>query len=175
MMAENPYLTGMYGGVAPGTPQAVGQLGFPGEAKAQLRRDLEAMKAGKLGLSEAEKSKMVADATTQANASGAAAATAATRAALGGGGGYEAGLADQLAQQQQAVASTGAQASVAADQASRQQAEARRQEILARLSKQQDRARENAQKAADTATGFAAGALGAGEDSVLGSLVGRIK
>jgi hypothetical protein len=156
-----------------GTPAPSGPGGgFIGEAKDQLRREVEQMKSGKLGLSEQEKAQMVGDATTQANASGAQAATAATRTAIAGGGGYEAGLADQLKAQQEASMGAGAQASLAADQASRQQASAKYSEILARLARQQDRARENAQQAAQMTTNVAAGALGASENSVLGSLVG---
>lgn len=129
----------------------------PGEAAEILRADVEAMKAGDLGLSEQEREQLASKAQTAAGAQIQAQQAQLARERMAGGGGFGGQYAELQQQLGAQAGEAGARARAAADEASQRLAEARRAEILGRLERQQDRAREDIQAAreaiADVFTG----------------------
>ncbi len=133
-------------------------LWAPGEAAEILRADVEAMKAGDLGLSEQEREQLASKAQTAAGAQIQAQQAQLARERMAGGGGFGGQYAEMQQQLGAQAGEAGARARAAADEASQRLAEARRAEILGRLERQQDRSREDIQAAreavADAFTGI---------------------
>ena len=107
------------------------------EANRLLAADVEAMKQGELGVSQAEK-----DQASQMQAAGAAMQAQAQQQELArtqmAGGGYSGQYAEAARGVGDVAAQTEATARAEQDEISRQQAEARRAEILGRLERQQE-------------------------------------
>jgi len=110
------------------------------EGRKQLKRDVSAMKAGQLGMSEAQKRQMVQQAVAQQDA-----ATRSDRAELlrGVGAGQSGTAAQALQGITASQASTAAQAGGEVAAISQQVALQRKADILRRLREQEDRNRED--------------------------------
>lgn len=120
----------------------------PERAKKALLADIKAMDEGRLGLSEQEKGQLAMGAQQAAAQQAGAQQRELQRQTMAAGQSPFMGQAAQLQrdigeQSQQAAA----QAHLQADELSRQLSEARRQEIRARLDRQQDLSREKSKKA----------------------------
>lgn len=103
-------------------------------SRGELRKDVEAMQAGELGLSQAEKRQMIQGATEAAGTQMGKQQELAARQSLGGVKGTSLSP-EEIAE---TSAEMSAKASAGADLASKELAENRRKEIIARVNRQQD-------------------------------------
>jgi hypothetical protein len=114
-----------------------------------LRQDVDAMQAGELGWSDAEKEQYASEAQTAAGMQAQAGQQELARQQLASGTGFGGQYGELMQQMGGTAGGAAAQAQAQANELSRQQGEARRAEILGRLERQQDRGRENIQWATD--------------------------
>lgn len=135
---------------AAGVPLAIGAAALSQPARTyrqELRADTRAMKAGKLGYSEAQKNEMMNATNQQIQASQQGLRDEARRMAAAGGFGNSGASNALIKAAAQANASAAAQARSGIDMASQQQALARRGEILERNRQQRDHIQDNWLKA----------------------------
>jgi len=136
-----------------GTKVSKSNLRAPKVSKSVLINDLQAMERGELGLTESQQDQIVDRAGEQQRAMINAQNAMSARQAMGGVPGVASG--QQMEMQRQAAGSQAQASALAASESaklSQSLAEAKRQEILARLEGQQDRRRENTMFAIQTAS-----------------------
>ena len=138
----NPLVGPYSGGEITGT-------GFGIKANRMLAQDVDAMQAGELGWSDAEKEQYASEAQTAAGMQAQAGQQELARQQLASGTGFGGQYGELMQQMGGTAGGAAAQARAQANELSRQQGEARRAEILGRLERQQDRGRENIQWATD--------------------------
>lgn len=127
-----------------GTNVSKYNLKAPKVSKEILIGDLQAMERGDLGLTESEQDQIIDKSAEQQRAMLNAQNAIAARQAMGGVPGVSSGQQmDKQRKDAESLAQTSAFAASNAAQMSKALAEAKRQEILARLEGQQDRRREN--------------------------------
>lgn len=130
------------------------------QARQQLQQDVDAMQAGELGFTDAQKRQQLAAATQQSAAQAAAGQGQIARAGLGGG--VQGADIQALLAGQQGTAQAGAAASQQIQQASQQQAQQEEARIRDALERQQRAAAERGMQGAQMGiqAGMSAAALG---------------
>jgi len=122
-----------------GSGASQGTGSFAGvETNKLLYQDVQALKEGDLGLSEAEKDQMAQAQQAAAAQQAQAQQEELNRQQMASGGGYSGRYAETARELGAEAGEAGAAARSEADRVSREQAEARRSEILQRLERQQD-------------------------------------
>lgn len=121
-------------------PAAVDALSPEARAeRKQLRQDRQQMEAGQLGMSAAQKAAITSSALRNIRAGQRSSAAEVARGLAAGGPQAGTGAQAALASQEKAIASATGEANLATEQASTQQAEARKGDILRRMSEQRTR------------------------------------
>lgn len=134
------------------------------EAKDLLKADVEAMKQGKLGLTDSEIQRQVAIAQQAAGSQAQAGQTALARQALGGQGFQQGAFTEASRGIQDEAQTAGVAASAQAYEASRAIQEREASRIRGALEDQRERAKEAAMATRDRALGLVGGLLSAAGD-----------